>query len=73
MRNAGEAQFGNFACVNYKNIRSSEMSKSEKPVAEQLAEISIGLKLKDIDQRTIDNTKTILLDCLGCTLSGSKI
>ena len=49
------------------------MSKSEKPVAEQLAEISIKLKLKDIDQRTIDNTKTILLDCLGCTLSGSQI
>ena len=49
------------------------MSNSEKPVAEQLAEISIGLKLKDIDQRTIDNTKTILLDCLGCTLAGSRI
>ena len=49
------------------------MSKSDKPVAEQLAEISIKLKLKDIDKRTIDNTKTILLDCLGCTLSGSQI
>ena len=49
------------------------MSKNEKPVAEQLAEISINLKLKDIDRRTIDNAKIFLLDCLGCTLSGSRI
>ena len=49
------------------------MSKNEKPVAEQLAEISIGLKLKDIDSRTIENAKIFLLDCLGCTLSGSRI
>ena len=46
---------------------------SEKPVAEQLAEISAGLKLKDIDSRTIENAKVFLLDCLGCILSGSQI
>ena len=49
------------------------MSKKEKPIAEQLAEISIKLKLKDVDQRTIDNAKIFILDCLGCTLSGSQI
>ena len=51
------------------------MSKNvnEKPVAEQLAEISVKLKLKDVDARTIENAKIFLLDCLGCTLSGSQI
>ena len=51
------------------------MSKqtNEKPVAEQLAEISVKLRLKDVDKRTIENAKIFLLDCLGCTLSGSQI
>ena len=46
---------------------------NNKPVAEQIAEISIGLKLQDIDERTIENAKIFILDCLGCTLSGSQI
>ncbi|NLO98342.1 MAG: MmgE/PrpD family protein [Peptococcaceae bacterium] len=45
----------------------------EKPIAQQIAEISTKLKLEDIDQRTIDNAKIFLLDCLGCILSGSQI
>ena len=44
-----------------------------KPAAEQIADISIGLKLKDIDKRTIENAKIFLLDCFGCMLSGSRI
>ena len=45
----------------------------EKSVAEQLAEISVKLRLKDIDKRTVENAKIFILDCLGCMLSGSQI
>lgn len=44
-----------------------------KTYSEQIAEISTQLKLSDIDQRTIDNAKIFMLDCLGCILSGSQI
>ncbi|MCL2391389.1 MAG: MmgE/PrpD family protein [Oscillospiraceae bacterium] len=46
---------------------------SGKTVAEQIAEISVGLKFEDIDKRTVENAKIFILDCLGCTLSGSQI
>ena len=42
-------------------------------ISEQLANISVGLKLEDIDERTIENAKIFMLDCLGCILSGSQI
>lgn len=45
----------------------------EKTISEQIAEISIALKLEDIDKRTLSNAKIFLLDCLGCILSGSHI
>ncbi len=46
---------------------------NKKPIAEQIAEISVNLKLEDIDRRTLDNAKIFLLDCLGCILSGSQV
>lgn len=46
---------------------------SDKTYSQQIAEISTQLKLSDIDQRTIDNAKIFMLDCLGCILSGSQI
>lgn len=42
-------------------------------ISEQLANIAVGLKLDDIDERTIENAKIFMLDCLGCILSGSQI
>ena len=45
----------------------------EKPIAEQIAEFGVNLKLEDIDQRTVDNAKIFFLDCLGCILSGSQV
>ena len=45
----------------------------EKPIAEQLAEISVKLRFEDIDGRTVENAKIFILDCLGCILSGSQI
>jgi 2-methylcitrate dehydratase PrpD len=45
----------------------------EKPIAEQIAEISVKLKFEDIDKRTVENAKIFILDCLGCILSGSQI
>ena len=39
-------------------------------ISEQLANIAVGLKLDDIDERTIENAKIFMLDCLGCILSG---
>ena len=47
--------------------------ENEKTLSQQIAEISTQLKLSDIDQRTIDNAKIFMLDCLGCILSGSQI
>lgn len=41
------------------------MSLYEIPVARQLAKIGVGLKLEDIDARTVQNAKIFLLDCLG--------
>ena len=49
------------------------LMSNEKTISQQIAEISAGLSLKDIDQRTIDNAKIFILDCLGCILSGSQI
>ena len=46
---------------------------NDKTYSQQIAEISTQLKLSDIDQRTIDNAKIFMLDCLGCILSGSQI
>jgi 2-methylcitrate dehydratase PrpD len=46
---------------------------NEMTVARQIAEISNALTLEDIDERTINNAKTFMLDCLGCILSGSQI
>ncbi len=46
---------------------------TEKTISQQIGEISAKLTLKDIDQRTIDNAKIFMLDCLGCILSGSQI
>lgn len=48
-------------------------NNDQKPIAEQIAEISVNLKFEDIDQRTINNAKILILDCLGCILSGSQI
>jgi 2-methylcitrate dehydratase PrpD len=45
----------------------------EKPIAEQIAEIQDGLKLEDIDARTIENAKIFMLDCIGAMLSGRQI
>jgi 2-methylcitrate dehydratase PrpD len=45
----------------------------EKPIAEQIAEISVNLKFEDIDKRTVENAKIFILDCLGCILSGSQV
>ena len=44
-----------------------------KSISRQIAEISKKITIKDIDQRTIDNAKIFMLDCLGCILSGSQI
>lgn len=46
---------------------------SEKTYSQQIAEISTKLQLSDIDERTIENAKIFMLDCLGCILSGSLI
>ncbi|MGN0981732.1 MAG: MmgE/PrpD family protein [Candidatus Limivicinus sp.] len=46
---------------------------SEKTISQQIAEISARLTLADIDERTVNNAKIFLLDCLGCMLSGSQI
>lgn len=46
---------------------------SEKTYSQQIAEISTKLQLSDIDERTIENAKIFMLDCLGCILSGSQI
>ena len=46
---------------------------SEKTISQQIGEISARLTLADIDERTINNAKIFLLDCLGCILSGSQI
>lgn len=45
----------------------------KKPIAEQIAEVAVNLKFEDIDQRTVENAKIFILDCLGCILSGSQI
>lgn len=45
----------------------------EKTYSQRIAEISNALTLADIDQRTIENAKIFMLDCLGCMLSGSQI
>ncbi len=45
----------------------------EKTYSQQIAEISTGLKLEDIDERTIEHAKMFMLDCLGCILSGTQI
>ena len=42
-------------------------------ISRQIAQISKKITIKDIDQRTIDNAKIFMLDCLGCILSGSQI
>jgi 2-methylcitrate dehydratase PrpD len=46
---------------------------ANKTISEKIAEIAIGLKYEDIDERTITNAKIFMLDCLGCMLSGSQI
>lgn len=46
---------------------------SNKTYSQQIAEISSKLTLADIDERTIENAKIFMLDCLGCILSGSQI
>ncbi|MDR0852514.1 MAG: MmgE/PrpD family protein, partial [Clostridiales Family XIII bacterium] len=46
---------------------------ADKPIARQIGEIGEKLKFEDIDQRTVDNAKIFLLDCLGCMLSGCQI
>ena len=53
--------------------KQTQVGINEKPIAEQIAEISVNLKFEDIDQRTIENAKIFMLDCLGCILSGSQI
>lgn len=45
----------------------------DKTIAQQIAEIGVALKFEDIDERTIDNAKIFILDCLGCILSGSHV
>jgi 2-methylcitrate dehydratase PrpD len=45
----------------------------KKTISEQIADISVKLKYEDIDQRTVQNAKIFMLDCLGCILSGSQI
>ena len=45
---------------------------SDKPIAQQLAEIGVALKYEDIDRRTIDNAKIFMLDCIGTMLSGRQ-
>ena len=53
--------------------KETQGKNNEKAIAEQMAEISVNLKFEDIDQRTVDNAKIFMLDCLGCILSGSQI
>lgn len=45
----------------------------DRTYSQEIAAISKGLKLSDIDERTIGNAKIFMLDCLGCMLSGSNI
>ena len=45
----------------------------DKTYSREMAEISKKLTLADIDERTLENAKIFMLDCLGCMLSGSKI
>jgi len=45
----------------------------EKTYSQQIAEISRGITIADIDKETIENAKIFMIDCLGCILSGSKI
>ncbi len=54
-------------------MSKQEQVMNEKPIAEQISEISVNLGLEDIDKRTIDNAKIFFLDCLGCILSGSQV
>lgn len=44
-----------------------------KTISQKIAEVYVPLKFEDIDQRTIENAKIFMLDCLGCILSGSHI
>jgi 2-methylcitrate dehydratase PrpD len=46
---------------------------ADKPIARQLAEIGEALKFEDVDQRTVENAKIFMLDCVGAILSGSQI
>lgn len=46
---------------------------NEKTISRQIGEIAAALKFEDLDQRTVDNAKIFILDCLGCILSGSQI
>jgi len=45
----------------------------KKTYSQQMAEVAKKLTIADIDERTIENAKIFMLDCLGCILSGSKI
>jgi 2-methylcitrate dehydratase PrpD len=46
---------------------------SEKTIAQQIAAIATKVKFEDIDERTVENAKIFILDCLGCMLSGRQI
>ena len=37
--------------------KQEQVINIEKPIAEQIAEFGVNLKLEDIDQRTVDNAK----------------
>ena len=44
-----------------------------KTISQIMADTIVSLQYEDIDQRTRENAKIFLLDCLGCILSGSQI
>jgi 2-methylcitrate dehydratase PrpD len=46
---------------------------SKQTIAQQIASVATKVTFADIDERTIENAKIFLLDCLGCMLSGRQI
>jgi 2-methylcitrate dehydratase PrpD len=55
------------------NFNKEKCNMADKTISQQIASIAEKVTIKDIDQRTIENAKIFLLDCLGCILSGRQI
>lgn len=46
---------------------------ADKTISQTIATVAQDVTFDKIDQRTIDNAKIFILDCLGCILSGRQI